>query len=127
MLLSIWCDGMVFGIEGCFSPHVSPCGSLIQPSLWSTGCGKVCMLSGRWIHVFFITHIFKLHQKKSFSTWISFDVHHPISPTITARLVLYHRIDAEAIPDLRMSNKKDLKNKFQCNLYESYHLKNQVY
>ena len=39
-------------------------------------------------------------------TWIFVDVHHPMSPAITTRLVFDHRIDAEAVPDLRMSNIK---------------------
>ena len=77
--------------------------------------------------MYFSYHTFYFLHKKNLHTWISFDVHHPISPTITARLVLYHQIDAEAIPDLRKWNKIRLKNKFQLNLYESYHLKNQVY
>ena len=64
-----------------------------------------CYLGDESMYFFHTTHF--IFNIKNLHTWISFDVHHPISPTITARLVLYHQIDAEAIPDLRMSNKKD--------------------
>ena len=106
MLLSIWCDGMLFGLKGVFHPMC-----LLVAVLSSHPYGPLavvrfaCYLGDG--SMYFSYHTFYFLHKKNLHTWISFDVHHPISPTITARLVLYHQIDAEAIPDLRMSNKKD--------------------